>query len=130
VKGKNIFKTLNKYYSIDTGLRNNLLGKETNDNGHLLENIVYLELLRRENRVFVGKIDEKEVDFVVKTLNGYTEYYQVAETMLGNETQKRELASLSKIKDHNPKYIITNDPGEKSYNGIKQINIIDYLLKG
>jgi predicted AAA+ superfamily ATPase len=128
IKGKKIFKTLNKYYSIDTGLRNNLLGKDASDNGHLLENIVYLELIRRENRVFVGKINEKEVDFVAQTLNGYTEYYQVAETLLDKGTRERELASLYKINNHNPKYIITRDLGDKSYDGIRQINIIDWLL--
>lgn len=128
VKGKMLLKTLHKYYAVDTGLRNNLLGKDSADKGHLLENIVFLELLRRGNRVFVGKIDDKEVDFVVQTLDGYTEYYQVAETMAGKETRKRELASLNKITNHNPKYIITNDLGSTSHEGIRQVNIIDWLL--
>ena len=129
VKGKNLLKSLSKYYVVDTGLRNNLLGKDAQDNGHLLENIVYLELIRRGNRVFVGKVDNKEVDFVVQTLEGYTEYYQVTETMLGEQTRARELASLRKINDHNPKYIITNDPGDTSYDGIRQVNVIDWLLE-
>ncbi len=128
IKGKALLKTLHKYYVIDTGLRNNLLGKDGADKGHLLENVVFLELLRRGNRVFVGKIDEKEVDFVVQTLEGHAEYYQVAETMMGEETRQRELASLKKIANHNAKYIITNDPGNASYEGIKQINVIDWLL--
>ncbi len=129
VKGKNLLKSLSKFYVVDTGLRNNLLGKEAGDSGHLLENIVYLELIRRGNRVFVGKVDDKEVDFVVQTLDGYTEYYQVAETMLGKDTRERELTSLSKISDHNIKYIITNDPGDASHQGIRQVNVIDWLLE-
>ncbi|MDR3297850.1 MAG: ATP-binding protein [Candidatus Nomurabacteria bacterium] len=129
IKGKNLLKTLNKYYSIDTGLRNNLLGKDSSDSGHLLENVVYLELVRRGYSVWIGKIDDKEVDFVVKTKDGYTEYYQVAETMLGEETRERELASFNKINDHNPKYVITRDPGDTSYSGIKQVNIVDWLLE-
>ena len=128
IKGKALLKTLHKYYAIDTGLRNNLLGKDSTDKGHLLENIVFLELLRRGNRVFVGKVDAREVDFVVQTLDGHTEYYQVAETMVGEETRQRELASLNKIANHNPKYIITNDPGTASYEGIRQVNAIDWLL--
>lgn len=128
IKGKTLLKTLHKYYAIDTGLRNNLLGKDAADKGHLLENVVFLELLRRGNRVFVGKIDEREVDFVVQTLDGHTEYYQVAETMLGEATRERELASLNKITNHNPKYIITNDPGSANHEGIRQINVIDWLL--
>lgn len=128
IKGKKLLKTLHKYYAIDTGLHNNLLGKDGLDKDHLLENIVFLELLRRGNRVFVGKIDNKEVDFVVQTLTGYTEYYQVAETMTGEEVRAREIASLNKITNHNQKYIITNDPGSASYDGIRQINIIDWLL--
>lgn len=128
VKGKVLLKTLHKYYAIDTGLRNNLLGKDSADKGHLLENVVFLELLRRGNRVFVGKVNDKEVDFVVQTLDGYTEYYQIAETMTGQDVRARELASLNKIANHNPKYIITNDPGSASYEGIRQINAIDWLL--
>lgn len=90
---------------------------------------VYLELIRRGNRVYVGKVDDREVDFVVQTVDGFTEYYQIAETMLGKETREREISSLDKINDHNQKYIITNDPGEVSYAGIRQVNAIDWLLK-
>jgi predicted AAA+ superfamily ATPase len=128
IKGKNLLKTLNKYYCIDTGLRNNLLGKDSSDSGHLLENVVYLELARRGNKVWVGKVDEKEVDFVVQTKDGYTEYYQVAETMLGEETRERELAPFARIADHNQKFIITRDAGEYSHNGIRQVNVVGWLL--
>ena len=128
IKGKNLLKTLNKYYPIDTGLRNNLLGKDSIDSGHLLENVIYLELLRRGNKIWIGKVDEKEVDFVIQTPDGYTEYYQVAETMLGEETRQRELSAFNKINDHNIKYIITRDVGEYSHNGIRQVNAIDWLL--
>lgn len=128
VKGKSLLKTLHKYYSVDTGLRNNLLGKDSVDSGRLLENIVYLELLRRGNKVWVGKVDEKEVDFVVRTPDGYTEYYQVTETMFGDQVRERELSPFSRIYDHNAKYIITRDPGEYSHQGIKQVNVLDWLL--
>lgn len=128
IRGKTLLRTLHKYYCVDTGLRNNLLGKDGVDSGHLLENIVYLELIRRGYQVWVGKIDEKEVDFVVRTPDGYTEYYQVAETMLGGGTRQRELAPFAKVSDHNPKYIITRDPGEASYSGVRQMNVVEWLL--
>ncbi|MDR2336531.1 MAG: ATP-binding protein [Candidatus Nomurabacteria bacterium] len=128
IKGKSLLKTLNKYYCIDTGLRNNLLGKESTDSGHLLENVVYLELVRRGNKVWVGKVDEKEVDFITQTLDGYTEYYQVTETILSEETRMRELAPFAKISDHNQKFIITRDTGEYSHNGVRQVNVVDWLL--
>jgi predicted AAA+ superfamily ATPase len=128
IKGKNLLKTLNKYYCVDTGLRNNLLGKDSADRGHLLENVVYLELLRRDHKVWVGKIDEKEVDFVIQTPAGYTEYYQVTETMLGEQTRERELSAFNKIADHNAKYVITMDAGNVSHNGIKQVNAVEWLL--
>lgn len=76
----------------------------------------------------VGKVDEKEVDFVVQDKDGYTEYYQVTETMLGEETRARELAVFGKIFDHNPKYVVTMDTGEYSYNGVKQVNVVDWLM--
>ena len=128
VKGKNLLRTLHKYYVVDTGLRNNLLGKDSVDNGHLLENIVYLELIRRGNQVHVGKVDSKEVDFVVNTPSGYTEYYQVVESMFGESVKQRELAPFRNVHDHSPKYILTRDPGDKSYDGVRQVNVIDWLL--
>ncbi|MDR1811607.1 MAG: ATP-binding protein [Candidatus Fibromonas sp.] len=143
VKGKKLLKTLNKYYMVDVGLRYLLLGDRRIDTGRMLENIVYLELLRRNRRVYVGKINTirktdkdtgeevvaKEIDFVVEGKNG-TEYYQVAETALGQATLARELASLNAVKDHNPKFLLTMDYLPKtSHNGIKQLNILDWLLK-
>jgi predicted AAA+ superfamily ATPase len=128
VKGKILLKTLNKYYLVDLGLRKFLLGDKPADPGHVLENVVYLELLRRGNKVFIGKVDDKEVDFVTEGVNG-TEYYQVAETVRGRETLERELAPLAAIKDHNPKYLLTRDYDPvTSHNGIRQINVLDWLL--
>ncbi|MDR2870234.1 MAG: ATP-binding protein, partial [Deferribacteraceae bacterium] len=100
VKGKTLLKTLNKYYLVDLGLRYFLLGDRDIDTGRMLENVIYLELLRRNRKVYVGKINgDKEIDFVVENDNG-TEYYQVAETVLDKNTLKRELASLESAKDH------------------------------
>lgn len=130
VKGKKILKTLNKYYLVDMGIRKYLLGDSAGDSGHVLENIVYLELLRRGYKVFVGKVDEKEVDFAADGVNG-TEYYQVAETVRGQETLSRELAPLMAIRDHNPKFLLTRDYDPIiSHNGIKQLNVLDWLLAG
>ena len=128
VKGKKLLKTLNKYYLVDLGLRRFLLGDKPVDSGHVLENIVYLELLRRGNKVYVGKVDEKEVDFITEGING-TEYFQVAETVRGEETLARELAPLSAIHDHNPKFLLTRDyESAISHNGIKQLNVLEWLL--
>ena len=128
VKGKKLLKTLNKYYLVDLGLRRLILGDKPADSGHVLENIVYLELLRRGYRVYVGKVAEKEVDFVAEGMNG-TEYYQVSQTVMGEETLARELAPLNAINDHNPKFLLTRDYAPSvSYNGIKQINVLDWLL--
>jgi predicted AAA+ superfamily ATPase len=128
VKGKKLLKTLNKYYLVDIGLRYLLLGDKKTDTGHILENVVYLELLRRGYKVFVGKVGDKEVDFVAEGING-TEYYQISETVRGKETLARELAPLEAIRDHNPKFLLTRDydPGI-SHNGIKQLNVLKWLL--
>jgi predicted AAA+ superfamily ATPase len=130
IKGKKLLRTLNKYYPVDTGLRYVLLGRDiSGDKGHILENIVYLELLRRGNQVWVGKANEKkEVDFIVRTPQGYTEYFQVADTIIDEATRTRELEPLYAVNDHNAKYIITRDPGEWSHNGIRQIKVVDWLL--
>jgi len=93
-----------------------------------LENIIYLELLRRNRHVWIGKNNDAEIDFVVQTPAGDTEYYQVAETLLGEEIRAREMKPLNNIKDHFPKYIITMDSGEYTDNGIRQINALDWLL--
>ena len=129
IKGKQHLSTLEKYYMVDLGLRNALLGKElSTDRGHLLENVVYLELIRRNNQVWVGKIDDLEVDFVVRNPEGDTQYIQVAQTLQNPDTLARELKPFNKIADHHEKMIITMDYEKGSYNGVKQINIIDWLL--
>jgi predicted AAA+ superfamily ATPase len=129
IKGKKLLETLDKFYAVDVGLAREILGKDTAiDRGHLLENVVFLELLRRENKVTVGKLRGGEVDSIATSKSGETSYYQVTETMNGAETRERELKPLDSIKDHNAKYVLTMDPGEASYNGIKQLNIVDWLL--
>ena len=130
VKGKNLLVRDYKYYSVDTGLRSYLLGKKANsDMGHILENIVYLELLRRGYRVYVGKVDDMEVDFVAENYEGI-KYFQVALTVRNEKVLERELRVLQKTGDHYPKYLITMDMDLTSdYNGITKINVIDWLLK-
>lgn len=128
VKGKQYLKTLEKYYVVDIGLRYLLLGFRSTDVGHILENVVYLELLRRDNDVYVGKIDEAEVDFVAMKPNK-TVYYQVAASVRDEKTLQRELAPLQKINDHYPKMILTLDEDpEADYNGIRRINVLDWLI--
>lgn len=128
IKGKQYLTTGMKYYLSDIGLRYYLLGTKRADDGHILENIVYLELLRRGYDVYIGKSDEKEIDFIAINENG-EEYYQVAYTVKDEETLKKELASLDSIRDHNPKYLLTMDfTPYTSHNGIKQINVLDWLL--
>jgi predicted AAA+ superfamily ATPase len=127
VKGRQLLKTNAKYYVADIGLRYYLLGRE-GDDGHILENIVYLELVRRGYRVYVGKVGTAEVDFVA-TKDGMTEYYQVAQTVMEKSTLDRELQSLDAIKDHNQKFLLTMDlMPTASYNGIQRINVLDWLV--
>lgn len=129
IKGKQRLATGSKYYAIDMGLRYYLLGSKQVDMGHILENIVYLELLRRGNEVYVGKIRDAEVDFITINEEG-TAYYQVSLSVLDEKTRERELASLEAIKDHNPKYLLTMDyTPPVSYNGIRQYHVLDWLLK-
>lgn len=130
VKGKEYLRLLDKYYLADVGLRYYLLGTRNVDQGHILENVVYLELLRRGYRVYVGKVGSAEVDFVVQDFEGNCEYYQVAWTVHSDDTLKRELDPLDSITDHNPKYLLTmdNDP-PTSYNGIRQKYVLDWLLE-
>lgn len=130
VKGKNLLARDYKYYVVDTGLRSYLLGKKADsDMGHILENIVYLELLRRGYKVYVGKVDELEVDFVTENRDGL-KYYQVALTTRDEKVLERELRSLRKTGDHYPKYLLTLDMDlETDYDGITKINVIDWLLK-
>lgn len=129
IKGKAYLSNLSKYYIVDIGLRNQLLGNRNIDFGHIFENIIYLELLRREKNVYVGQFGDKEVDFVV--LNGEkVEYYQVALTVLDENTLKRELEPLKKIKDSYPKYLITLDEigVNTNYGGIKVLNGLEWLV--
>lgn len=128
IKGKEYLKTGDKYYIADLGLRYFLLGRKGGNTGHILENVVYLELIRRGYEVYIGKIGQKEVDFVAINSKG-VEYYQVSETVRDEKTLVRELDSLDSIKDHNPKYLLTMDiDPDTSYNGIRKINVLDWLL--
>lgn len=130
VKGKNLLARDYKYYSVDTGLRSYLLGKKSDkDMGHILENVVYLELLRRGYKVYVGKVDDFEIDFVAENREGI-KYYQVALSVRDEEVLKRELRPLEKTGDHYPKYLLTLDVDlEADYNGITKINVVDWLLE-
>ena len=128
IKGKQYLKTLEKYYIVDIGMRYMLLGSRQADAGHILENVVYLELLRRGYDVYVGKIGTFEVDFVAKNSRG-TIYYQVALTTHDESTLQRELRPLQVIRDHYPKIILTMDEEpEEQYDGIRRINARDWLL--
>ncbi len=129
VKGKNILSRDYKYYVVDQGLRSYLLGKKADsDMGHILENIVYLELLRRGYKVYVGKVDDLEVDFVCENRDGLR-YYQVALSVRDDTVLERELKSLQKTGDHYPKCLLTLDMDlETDYDGISKINVIDWLL--
>lgn len=127
IKGKQCLSTGVKYYIADVGLRYYLLGTKPADMGRILENVVYLELLRRGNEVYVGKMGEDEVDFIAVNGEGM-EYYQVALTVLEQEALLRELKPMDAIRDHNPKYLLTMDYTPlTSYNGIKQINVLNWL---
>lgn len=128
IKGKQYLKTLEKYYIVDIGLRNAILGASGTDVGHVLENIIYLELLRRGYEVYIGKIDTVEVDFVARNGMG-TIYIQVAASVRDEVTLHRELQSLQKIRDHYPKFIMTLDRDPVAdYEGIRRINALDFLL--
>jgi predicted AAA+ superfamily ATPase len=129
IKGKQYLKTLDKYYAVDMGMRKVLLGSKAMDAGHILENIVYLELLRRGYDVYIGKVDDLEVDFVAMDDKGMT-YYQVSATVRDEKTLKRELASLQSINDHYPKILLTlDDDPEMEYAGIRKFNALDWLLE-
>ncbi|PHI08203.1 ATP-binding protein [Fusobacterium polymorphum] len=129
IKGKEFLSTLSKYYVSDLGLRQMILGNRNIDMGHILENIIYLELLRRKANVYVGQFDKNEIDFVVINSNEI-EYYQVALTVLDENTLKRELAAFKNIKDNYPKYLITLDNvlPNTDYDGIKVINALEWLF--
>ena len=128
IKGKEYLRTLGKYYIVDIGIRNYLLGMRNRDTGHAIENVVYFELLRRGYDVAIGKIDNAEVDFIA-TNTGNKIYIQVTESMQSEDVRKRELAPLQKIKDNYEKIILSLDTGsDTSFEGIKSINLIDWLL--
>lgn len=128
VKGRQYLKTLEKYYVVDIGLRYMLLGSRSTDVGHILENVIYLELLRRGYDVYVGKIDELEVDFVAMEAKKII-YFQVAATVRDQKTLQRELTPLQKITDHYPKFILTLDEDpEADYDGIRRVNALDWLI--
>jgi predicted AAA+ superfamily ATPase len=131
IKGKFFLQTLQKYYAVDPGFRTAVLGKDLSlDRGRNLENIVCIELLRRYSKVWIGELNWKEIDFVVQDRDGkgYA-YYQVCESMLGEEIRKRELAPLLSIRDHFPKYVLTLDYAWGSQDGVQVINLIDWLLE-
>ena len=129
IKGKEFLSTLSKYYVTDLGLRQMILGNRNIDMGHILENVIYLELLRRKGNVYVGQFDKNEIDFVVINSNEI-EYYQVALTVLDENTLKRELDAFKNIKDNYPKYLITLDDVmvNTDYDGIKVVNALEWLL--
>lgn len=128
IKGRDYLRTLGKYYIVDVGLRNYLLGFRDRDRGHALENVVYLELLRRGYDVAVGKIDSLEVDFVAQSADEKL-YIQVSETMRGDEHRARELRPLEKVRDNYEKIVLTLDKAlDDDYNGIRVVNVVDWLL--
>ena len=130
IKGRQFLKTLGKYYIVDTGIRNLLLSSAESDIGHLIENVVYLELKRRGYKVNIGKMLENEIDFVASNMDGRT-YYQVPASVLDTGTLERELAPLRKIPDNHPKLLLTLDEvgAGSNYEGIRQINLLHWLLE-
>lgn len=128
IKGKEYLKTLGKYYIVDLGFRNLLLGYRNRDTGHVLENIVYLELLRRGYDVSIGKIDNLEIDFIAQKSDEKL-YIQVTDDMSISSVTQRELAPLKKVKDNYPKFVLALNLGlENNYDGIKILNVIDWLV--
>lgn len=130
IKGKEYLRTLGKYYIVDIGLRNFLLGFRNRDRGHAIENVVYFELLRRGYDVAIGKIGNQEVDFIAAAADDKL-YIQVTESMQSEDVRKRELAPLQKIRDNYEKIVLSLEPGlDASYDGIKSLNLVDWLLDG
>lgn len=130
LKGRKQLATLEKYYLVDVGLLNVLVGKDRiSDRGHILENIVYLELLRRSKKVWSGTARNTEVDFVCKNATGEIEYYQVAWQMTNESTIEREFGALEKINDNYPKYLLTTDSFTQSRSGIKHLNVFNWLIE-
>lgn len=130
IKGKELLTINEKYYLVDLGLKNiTITNTYDADLGHKLENVVYLELIRRGGKVFVGKNGEKEVDFIVQKSNNEREYYQVSYTINDEKVFEREISSFRNIKDNYPKFLLTLDYDNIIIDGIQKINIIDWLLK-
>jgi len=130
IKGKKQLATQEKYYLVDLGLLNVLIGRErTSNRGHILENVVYLELLRRGYKIWTGTLRDAEIDFVVKNRNGEIEYYQVSWEISNQETEKREFAPLEKIKDNYPKYLLTTESFTQNRAGIIHKNVFEWLLE-
>ena len=128
IKGKEYLRTLGKYYIVDIGLRNYLLGFRNRDSGYAIENVVYFELLRRGYDVAIGKVDNAEVDFIATKADDKL-YVQVTESMTSDDVRRRELAPLQKINDNYEKIVLSLDPGlDASYDGIKSLNLINWLL--
>ena len=129
IKGKEYLRTLGKYYIVDIGLRNYLLGFRNRDGGHAIENVVYFELLRRGYDVAIGKLDNTKVDFIATKMDEKL-YVQVTESMVSEEGRRRELAPLQKINDNYEKIVLSLDTGlDASYDGIKSLNLINWLIK-
>jgi len=130
IKGKELLSTNGKYYVVDLGLKNiTATNKYESDLGRKLENIVYFELFRRGGKVYVGKHNDREIDFVVQKANNEREYYQVAYTVNDEKTFNREISAFDRIKDNYPKFLLTLDYDNTSINGIQKINVIDWLLE-
>jgi hypothetical protein len=131
LKGRKQLATQEKYYLVDLGLLNVLVGKDrTTDRGHMLENVVYLELQRRGYKIWTGTTRNNEIDFVCKTPEGDIEYYQVAWQLSSEQTMNREFGALEKMKDNYPKYLLTADSFTQNRNGIKHLNVFNWLLEG
>ena len=128
IKGRQFLKSLEKYYVVDVGLRSLILGERTRDMGHILENLVYLELIRRGYQVYIGKVGNLEVDFIAEK-NGEKIYYQVAATILDPATYEREFAPLKAIPDNYPKYVLTLDEFPMGEDGINQKNVIEFFME-
>jgi predicted AAA+ superfamily ATPase len=130
IKGKELLSRNEKYYVVDLGLKNIVnTNKFDSDLGHKLENVIHFELLRRGGLVYTGNFNDKEIDFVVQKPNNEREYYQVAFTVSDQKTLKREISALQQIRDNYPKFLLTMDPDEDQIEGIKKLNIIDWLLQ-
>lgn len=130
IKGKKQLATQEKYYLVDVGFLNVLIGRDrTANRGHILENIVYLELLRRGYKIWTGTLRNAEIDFTVKNRNGDIEYYQVSWTISNSETEKREFTPLEKVNDNYPKFLLTTESFPQNKAGIIHKNVFEWLLE-